>query len=473
MGYLPPLSESQREHAGTFADKLRSLQQNIEVFLNTVKRVGITPEMSEGEKSKLGVFNNLIFFQLLTGIALPVLILYNAHNFPADGWFKVCLPALLSVGVLVMNAYHKTKEALIAYFFLYPVFICIIYMHGINLGVELSFVLYGILSVFFLQDLGYMIFSICFSMVSYFILAVVWKTYPYQLSQTNFTAYLINQGLSVLYIFYGLYLIKTETTSYQSHILLKNDVLHKTNKEIEIQAERLQKQTQELDRLNSLKNKTFSVISHDLKTPLYALRNLFDNMQSQKMSSEQIVEFIPDVQNDLNYTVSLMENLLQWAKSQMQADIVKAQAINAKEVIDDVLRLMNLQADAKKIKIENRATDRVYLWADKDMINLVLRNLISNAIKFTPPGGSVSIGASERSSFTEVYVKDSGKGISNKEMQEIQSQNFYSTNGTAQEQGTGLGLVLCKEFLEKNGGKLHIESMPGKGSIFSFTLPNA
>jgi signal transduction histidine kinase len=168
-----------------------------------------------------------------------------------------------------------------------------------------------------------------------------------------------------------------------------------------------------------------------------------------------------------------MENLLQWAKSQMQADIVKAQAINAKEVIDDVLRLMNLQADAKKIKIENRATDRVYLWADRDMINLVLRNLISNAIKFTPQGGSVSIGASERSSFTEVYIKDSGKGISNKEMQEIQSQNFYSTNGTAQEQGTGLGLVLCKEFLEKNGGKLHIESMPGKGSVFSFTLPNA
>jgi signal transduction histidine kinase len=105
------------------------------------------------------------------------------------------------------------------------------------------------------------------------------------------------------------------------------------------------------------------------------------------------------------------------------------------------------------------------------MINLVLRNLISNAIKFTPHGGHISIGTGELSSFTEVYVQDSGAGISSVQMDKINGQEFYSTNGTAQEQGTGLGLMLCKEFLVKNGGKLRIESEQGKGSTFSFTLP--
>ena len=110
-------------------------------------------------------------------------------------------------------------------------------------------------------------------------------------------------------------------------------------------------------------------------------------------------------------------------------------------------------------------------WADRDMINLVLRNLVSNAIKYSPVGGHIFIGADEKLSTAEVYVKDSGKGITPEEMQKIEGQEFYTTNGTVQEQGTGLGLMLCKEFLVKNKGQLRIESEPGKGSIFTFILP--
>jgi signal transduction histidine kinase len=194
-------------------------------------------------------------------------------------------------------------------------------------------------------------------------------------------------------------------------------------------------------------------------------------MQSQDMPADEIKSLIPEVKNDLNYTVGLMENLLNWAKSQMQSHSVKAQAVNLQETIDDVVHVLHLQAEAKSIRVENKATAPVYAWADADMIHLVLRNLISNAIKFTPPGGSISVGATELSSFTEVYVQDSGNGISPKELKKINNQEFYTTNGTAQEQGTGLGLMLCKEFLAKNDGHLRIESELGKGSIFSFTLP--
>ena len=122
-------------------------------------------------------------------------------------------------------------------------------------------------------------------------------------------------------------------------------------------------------------------------------------------------------------------------------------------------------------RLKTKRRNPVYAWADADMIHLVLRNLISNAIKFTPPGGHISVGATELAAFTEVYVQDSGKGISQKEIKKINDQEFYTTNGTAHEQGTGLGLMLCKEFLAKNDGHMRIESELGRGSIFSFTLP--
>jgi len=131
----------------------------------------------------------------------------------------------------------------------------------------------------------------------------------------------------------------------------------------------------------------------------------------------------------------------------------------------------SLGTTVAKIQVENNAVNGVSAWADRDMINLVLRNLVSNAIKFSPAGARISIGAKELAASAEVYVKDAGKGISTEEMKKIDAQEFYTTNGTVQEQGTGLGLMLCKEFLVKNKGQLRIESEPGKGSTFTFVLP--
>lgn len=445
-------------------DFLKQLPNHTLSFLDGVKNIGISPVMTAQEKSKLGIFNHLNFFQFITGIIIPVVGLLNANKFPASGWVIVSMPALVSIGVLTLNYYNRHQLALLAYFIFYPLFICVNYINGISLGAELSFILYGILSVFFIQDIGYMIFSISFSMVSYFFLSVILKKYTYKLEDINFIAYLINQGLAIIYIFYGLYLIKTENSNY-------NKALQETNVEIKNQSSQLQQQAEELDELNSLKNKLFSVISHDLKAPMYALRNLFDNIHSQDMPAQDIKALIPEVKKDLNYTVSLMENLLQWAKSQMQSHTVRPQLINLTDIIDEVIHLLHLQAEAKNIRFTKKVNTPVYAWADYDMINLVIRNIVSNAVKFTPYGGQICIGGSEQASFAEVYIQDSGKGMTDKEIKKINAHEFFTTNGTAQEQGTGLGLMLCKEFLLKNDGHLRIESEPGKGSTFSFTLP--
>jgi two-component system sensor histidine kinase/response regulator len=455
-----------------------SIRKKILHFFKLVRSIGVTTALADHEKRKLGIFNQLNFFQLVTGIIIPVTGLFHTQKFQVAVWLVTCLPALISVLVLVLNAQHKYQTALHCYFIFYPVFTCFIYINGMNLGIELSFVLYGILSVFFLQDIGYMLFAVSLSMISYFVLSIVWKSYPYQLQSVNPAAYLGNQALAIIYIFYGLYLIKKENTDSQFRILTKNRELHSKNLEIEKQkavisekAMLLEEQAATLEELNIVKTKLFSVVSHDMKAPLYALRNLFRNARLYNLSASEIKKMIPEVVNDLDSTTALMENLLQWAKCQMQTNTVSPQKLDMCHLVNEVAQLLQLQSAAKKISIERKTDLTAYAYADKDMINLVVRNLLSNAIKFTPVGGRIIIGSHESENCVEVYVQDSGLGISRDQMEKINQNNYYTTQGTGSETGTGLGLMLCKEFLAKNGGFMMIESEPGQGSTFSFTLP--
>src|SRR6185369_13273014 len=141
-------------------------------------------------------------------------------------------------------------------------------------------------------------------------------------------------------------------------------------------------------------------------------------------------EMLPDVVNDLNYTTALMENLLQWAKWQMQSNSIHPETIDVNRLVNETVQLLHLQAETKKIKIRTKADLFVSAWADRNMIALVLRNLLSNAVKFTPERGCIEIGVHESSSSVEVYVQDSGMGISKEEIAKIYSEDFYTTNGT-------------------------------------------
>jgi two-component system sensor histidine kinase/response regulator len=435
-------------------------------LLESIKMTGFTLAMEDYEKRKLSIFNQLNFFQLVTGIILPVAGLAYNHKLPALAWVVASMPAFISILVLWLNSRHYHHVALITYFILYPVATSIVYFSGINLGIELSFVLYGILSVFFLQDISQMLFAVGLSMVSYFVLAVLCKSYTYQLATANPFFYILNQLLSIAFIFYGLFLIKKENAGYQFSILQQKEEI--TNNE-----NLLKNQTEELTELNALKNKLFSVIAHDLKSPMYALRNLFQNMQLYDLPADEIKKMVPEVVNELTYTTSLMENLLQWARSQMQADSVKPQLIDISGLMAEVSKLLRLQAEAKRIKVELKTEASACAFADKDMINLVLRNLLSNAIKFTPEKGVISVGVRKTDREVEVYVKDTGLGMTPEAIQKISLNNYYTSKGTSGESGTGLGLLLCKEFLTRNGGRLRIESVQGKGSIFTFNLPGS
>ncbi len=466
MDILPHIPSVQKKIINfTLARRKIAFKQKLFRLHYRIRSIGVSATMDDYEKRKLGIFNQLNFFQLITGIFIPAIGLFNNHKFPQWAWLVASIPASISILVLWLNAKQRHEAGIFVYFICYPVATSIVYMSGINLGLELFFILYGILSVFFIQQISHMLFSVTLSMISYFMLAVVLKNHRYQLESSNILLYLFNQLLGIVYIFYGLFLIKKENTGYQARVLAKN-------REIAEKATLLKKQTTELTELNSVKNKLFSVIAHDLKTPMYALRNLFKSIQQQNLPAKEIKSMLPDVITDLNYTTGLMENLLLWAKSQMQSEAIKIQMLDIASMIEEVIHLLHLQADAKQLWIETKTEAvPIYILADKDMIDLVLRNLLSNAIKFTPEKGHISIGVQELPSSVEVFIQDTGTGMSEEALQKINRNDYFTTHGTAQEPGTGLGLMLCKEFLQKNGGQMCIESQPGKGSIFSFTLP--
>jgi len=435
-------------------------------FFQKIKGLGFTENMDDYEKRKLGIFNQLNFFQLLTGVVIPVAGLIRNHQFPMMAWVVACLPAIVSILVLVLNARCEYYLAQIAYFVGYPIATSFVYFWGFNMGVELSFILYGILSVFFIQDISQMLFALGLSMASYFGLAVVCKNYTYQLATASLYFYFFNQLLALGFIFYGLFLIKKENTGYQYSILRQKEAIAQ-NEQL------LKQQTEELMLLNSFKGRLFSIIAHDLKSPIYALRNLFRNMQQYDLPAEEIKSMVPEVVNELTYTTSLMENLLVWARSQMRADSVKPQPIDVAAIIEEVSRLLRLQAEAKHIVITVCGDNRVIAFADKDMVNLIVRNLLSNAIKYTPESGRIKMAAQKKPVGVELFIQDSGLGIEPEALEKIKKNSFYSTKGTSGESGTGLGLMLCREFADRNGGELLIESQPGKGSVFTVKLPAA
>lgn len=443
-----------------------------------VWNIGSRSSLGGYEKRKLGIFNVMNFLSLAAGIVIPVLGLMTRDHFPLIVRCAACSPLLISTIVLVANHYQQYELARLVYFILYPLVTTLSYALGIDAGIEFYLVLYGVLSVFFLKNIYNIVVSFGFSMTCYFLVETVWTHYDYSLRTHFFGFFIFNHLLAFFFIFYGLLLVRNENMRYQNQTRDKNWQLRRSNLKILRQkadisgkAALLEEKTQQLTELNSLKNKLFSIIAHDLKSPLYALRNLFRNVQVYDLPGDEIKLLIPEVVNELTYTTGLMENLLQWAKSQMQNESIKPQLVDIARVAREVLQLLRLQAEAKRIYIDSKIERPVYVYADKDMVNLVLRNLLSNAIKFTPEEGCIYIEAREMRSHIEVVVQDTGMGISEEGLKRLLAQSYYTTRGTGGEAGTGLGLMLCKEFLTRNGGEMRIESEPGKGSLVAFTLP--
>jgi len=253
-----------------------------------------------------------------------------------------------------------------------------------------------------------------------------------------------------------------------------NKFLQNTNKEITEQKEELQKLNDQLKELNATKNKLFSIIAHDLKSPFQGMIGLTEIIDEDfdELTKDEIKNYNILIRNATNNIYKLLENLLEW--TQLQRDLVKLEItkINLSELVNTIIEIQSTNARNKNIKIVNSISDDIFVNADKNMILTVLRNLLSNAIKYTPKDGIIEVFFEQKDSFTKVCVKDTGIGIPSKMLKNIFNVGEKTSRpGTEGEPSTGLGLVLCKEYIDKHKGEISVESEEHVGTTFCFTVP--
>lgn len=232
----------------------------------------------------------------------------------------------------------------------------------------------------------------------------------------------------------------------------------------------------ELRQLNNTKDKFFSIIAHDLRNPFITILGFTDLLLTdyKELDESEIIFYLEEMKKSAEISHNLLQNLLQWSRSQTGRIEFNPTKILLKNLVNVNLELLQPTAANKEIQIKSEVVDDIYVHADEDMLNTIIRNLITNAIKFTPKGGSITIAAKEVGKYAEISVEDTGVGMSEATMANLfRLDTTHSTLGTNQEAGTGLGLILCKEFVEKHDGKIWVESNLGEGSKFIFYLPLA
>jgi signal transduction histidine kinase len=253
-----------------------------------------------------------------------------------------------------------------------------------------------------------------------------------------------------------------------------NRVKQKLNNLLNQKREIIEHKNQELEEANNTKDKLFSIIGHDLRSPLASLKSLLGLVTDGTVSIDELLTLLPSLYKNVESIYDTLENLLQWSYSQMNGIQTNPSVFNIAQLIEKNMTLFTEAAKNKRINLQTNVNEAIWVKADEQQILLVLRNLINNAIKFTNQGGEVTIFVSLVKDFLIVSIIDNGVGMSRETQKQLfLLSNSLTTRGTQGEKGSGLGLKLCKEMVENNGGEIWVESEPHKGSKFRFTIPLA
>jgi signal transduction histidine kinase len=252
-------------------------------------------------------------------------------------------------------------------------------------------------------------------------------------------------------------------------------LVQEKNRELETANKKLIESEHNLKELNATKDKFFSIIGHDLRNPLNALIGFSEliAVNSWEFSKADIQKYSSIINESAKNIHQLIENLLNWSRTQSGNIDFSPTRFPLHEIVSDILKVLNIQAANKNIQIDVEIPEKMDVYADKNLLSTTLRNLLGNAVKFTNEGGKVFLGAEKHDARILVTITDTGIGMNQEQVDMLFTPGAgISTPGTTKEIGTGLGLILCKEFIEMHEGKIWVESEPEKGSIFQFTIPD-
>jgi two-component system sensor histidine kinase/response regulator len=250
-----------------------------------------------------------------------------------------------------------------------------------------------------------------------------------------------------------------------------NRMLARKNVEVLRQKTDLDEQTIKLNSLNTLKDRLIAILAHDLRAPLSTLRGLFDLLQDETISHEEMLGMIPDVLKKLEYTSDFLDTLLFWVNSQMENFDRGVKSFSVREIVANEIDNYLEQAARKGILLKENVPDGLIAFADPDSIRIVVRNLLTNAIKFSGENDLIEISAKQENHDVLIMIKDTGEGMTTEQARKLFKSRVESKTGTQNEAGTGMGLLFCKDLVEKCNGKIGVTSEQGVGSEFSFTIP--
>lgn len=247
-------------------------------------------------------------------------------------------------------------------------------------------------------------------------------------------------------------------------ILMLIFVLYRSNRE-------RKRINRDLKELNKIKDKMMAIIAHDLRSPMASMKGVFYLLKDEDLEVDEVRGIALELEVSIMENITMMDNLLSWAHSQMSGLETELKILDAHELVEDVLENCSFQAEHKSISLSNEIEPSLKVKADSNLLQLVIRNLVNNAIKFSEEGDTVTVMAEEQSEMITFKVKDTGIGIPKKQQSDIFLLQGNSRSGTNDEMGSGLGLQLCKEFVEEQNGTIDLESTEGEGTIFYVTLP--
>jgi two-component system sensor histidine kinase/response regulator len=250
--------------------------------------------------------------------------------------------------------------------------------------------------------------------------------------------------------------------------------LMEANDQIQEHKKILEELTQQLLEANAAKDKFYSIIAHDLRNPLQVLLFSAELMteEYERLEEDAIKKFINQVNRTAQNMANLLENLLQWARFQYGELDCRPGKIDLFVLAKETSQQFLANAEKKNIDLSMEIPENTWVYADENMIKSVLRNLVNNAVKFTHPGGKIKMSSKKEGDSIVTSVQDTGIGMPKEKLDSLfQNGQHISTRGTAEEKGSSLGLLICKEFIEKNGGEIRAKSEPGQGSTFEFSLP--
>lgn len=422
--------------------------QKIRYLLRLCINIGIIDTLGFTEKKKIQLLNIV----LCSG--LPLNIFFSILNFVQHKTLLGVINVFLALGavvILVINSYHKFFLARLVLTFLASVLFTASAVLFRN-GGEYYLITNLIIVIIYFNEKKYLVSITLFNCLLFIGVkvflntTVVYETVPPG-------RIFFNIVWALLTILFSLFFFKTEQINYQKQVEEKN---------------------KELEKLNDTKQKLFSIISHDLRSPIGQLKGSLDLVKQEFLTQEEFQKISAKLSTDVDLLHNTLNNLLRWSISQFQGIVPVPAKTNLASAVEELVTVFfRQQIELKKLTVVTNSLDHD-VWIDPDHLQLIIRNLISNAIKYSFKNGTITISASGGNNEVIITIADQGIGMSEEVKNLLFTTNsLVSNTGTSNEKGTGLGLKLCKEFIEKNNGHIRLESAEGKGSCFYVSLPKA